>query len=117
MALRREPAPSIGQLTTRMSLQSKAATPSGGNGGTGMVEAFTTVGKAWCYVEQIRGGRYVAGKQTEEVATHRVWMRYRDDYTLWRYLLAGTRRFRVLNIGDQADRHQWLVALCEELNT
>jgi head-tail adaptor len=115
VALRRYSGPSAGQLNTRVALQSKAQTATGGAAGTGMAEAYTTLGKAWCALEQLRGGRYVAGKQTEEVATHRITMRYRDDFTLWRYLLSGTRRFRVLSVGDPDDGHQWLEVLAEEL--
>lgn len=115
MALRRTPAPSIGQLSTRVLLQSKSATATGGTGGTGMAETYATVGKAWARIDLVRGGRYVAGQQTEETATHRVTMRHRDDFTLWRYILEGTRRFRVLNIGDPDNAHRWLVATCEEM--
>jgi SPP1 family predicted phage head-tail adaptor len=115
VVLRRYNGPSVGQLSARVLLQSKAQTATGGTGGTGMAEAYTTVGKAWCAVEQLRGGRYVAGKQVEEVATHRITMRHRDDYPLWRYLLAGTRRYRVLSVADPDDGQRWLEVLAEEM--
>lgn len=115
MPLRRPPSPSIRQLSTRVELQSKSATAIGGAGGTGMAESYSTVGRAWCAIELLRGGRYVSGVQTDDAATHRVTLRYRDDFPLWRYILDGSRRLRVLTIGDPDGGHQWLVATCEEL--
>lgn len=115
MALATREAPSIGQLNVRVDLQARVTSPIGGLGGTSLAEVFTTIGQAWCSIVSLRGGRYIAGRQVEEVATHRITLRWRNDYQEWGYILAGTQRFRIQSVTDPNHRRRWLELLAEEV--
>lgn len=99
--------PSVGELRHRVNLETRAQAPVGGTGGTGLSETFTTGATVWARLELIRGGRFLDGMQTDEAPTHRITIRYRDDFTTWRYISEGTRRFRVVQCGDADGRRQW----------
>lgn len=115
LSVRTPPSVQIGTIRNHIELLMKTMTPSGGSSGSGIAEAYTRVGYAWASIISLRGGRYVAGKQVEEVATHQVVMRYRDDLDAWNHMRFGTRVFRVVSKSDPDGAKRWMEVLAEEL--
>lgn len=109
-----------GELRHYLELLSRAQAPAGGAGGTGLTDSYTVVATVSAKIETLQGGRYVAGRQVDEVATHRITIRHRGDYATgaWRYLreAGGTRRYEVKSGGDPDGRRQWLVLNVEEVS-
>lgn len=104
MALR----PRVADLRHRVALETRAQVAAGGSAGTGLTESFTVGARVWARVELIRGGRYQAEVQTDDVPTHRITIRHRVDYTAWRYISDGARRWRVITSGDPDGRQTWV---------
>lgn len=100
--------PRLSDLRYRVALETRAQIAAGGAGGTGLAESFTTGARVWARVELIRGGRYQADVQTDDVPTHRITIRFREDFTTWRYISDGSRRWRVVNAGDPDGRRVWV---------
>lgn len=115
LSVRTPPSVQIGQLNRRAELLAKSMAPAGGAAGTGMDETFTRVAYAWVSIRSLRGGRYIAGKQTEEVATHQIAMRHRDDLGAWDHIRLGSRTLRVVSKADPDGARRWLEVLAEEL--
>ena len=105
-----------GELRTLVALQSKAQTPTGGASGTGLTDTYTTVADVWARIDGLQGGRYVAGQQVEETATHKITIRYRSDYTsAWRFILDGARRFELKTVRDPDGLRKFLEIWAQEL--
>lgn len=105
--------PTIDQLRERAALQTRTEAPADGGGTT---EAYKTVRSAWANVEAISGGRYIAGQQTEQIATHRIQVRYFAAYKTITYVdWSGTklivRSTRLMDV-----TRQFVEYLCEELH-
>lgn len=105
--------PTIGELRTRVELQSRTETPNAATGG--IDETFTTLATVWARVDAISGGRYIAGQQVETVATHRVTLRSRSDFQSIKFLRWNGRRFRVRAWRDLDQVNRFDEALVEEL--
>jgi SPP1 family predicted phage head-tail adaptor len=104
-----------GELRDRVELQSRAQTPTGGSSGSAIAQAYATVATVWAKIEGLQGGRYIAGRQTEEVATHKITIRHRTDFTAWRFVLIGTRRLEVRSLRDPDGGKEFMELWCEEL--
>ena len=104
-----------GGLNERITLQARTQTAVGGASGTIITEGFVSVATVWAKVEGLQGGRYVAGRQVEEVATHRVTIRRRTDFQAWRFILRGETRLEVRSLRDPDGGRQYLELWCEEL--
>ncbi len=105
-----------GELRTLVSLQSKTQTPAGGATGTGLTDTYTTVAEVWARIDGLQGGRYVAGQQVEEVATHKITIRYRADYTgAWRFIRDGARLFEMKTVRDPDGLRKFLEIWAQEL--
>lgn len=102
----------LGKLRHRVALQARAQTP---GGSAAIDDTYSTVATVWAAVEQIEGGAFVAGQQTEERVTHKVTIRHRTDVEAWRYLLWDSKRFRVHERRDADDRQRFLEILAEEM--
>jgi SPP1 family predicted phage head-tail adaptor len=100
-----------GALRERVALQSRTQSPNAATGN--LDDAYTTVATVAARVETISGGRYIAGQQTETVATHRITTRWRSGYEAIRFLGWGGRRFEVRSVRDLAPGTrrflEWLV--------
>lgn len=107
--------PRVSDLRHRVNLETRSQTPAGGTSGTTLTETFVAGAEVWARVELIRGGRYQDGVQVEDAPTHRITIRFRDDFERWRYLSEGTRRWRVVNAGDPDGHRQWIEFGCLEL--
>ena len=91
----------IGDLRERVALQSRADTP---NAAHGLDVAYTTIDTVWAEIRELSGGRYVAGRQVEEVATHRVTIRHRADFRAVQWIEWRSRRHRVQDVTQTTDR-------------
>ena len=108
------PRVTTGDLRHRIALQTRVQAAAGGIGGSDLTDSFTTLDTVWATVEGLRGGRYVAGRQVEEIATHRITIRWRADFTSWTHCAEGARRWRIHEVKDIAGDRQWLEILAEE---
>lgn len=106
-----------GELKHLVTLERRVFTPAGGTKGAKASEIYIAVATTWASLETIRGGRYVAGKQVEEVATHRFFARFRSDLSDWGFISQGSRRWRVLQSGDPTGERRWIEILAEEMNS
>lgn len=104
--------PRSGELRARIHLQAKAQVPSGSSS---LTASFSTVATVYAKAVAISGGMLVDGVQTEEVVTHRFFIRYRADRAAWRFVLFDDRRFEVRRTRDPDERKRWLEILAEEL--
>ena len=102
------PRPRLADLRHRVALETRNQVAAGGASGSGLTESYTVGARVWARVELIRGGRYHAEVQIDDAPTHRVTIRYRDDFTTWRYISDGIRRWRVVNAGDPDGRRSWV---------
>ena len=105
-----------GELRTLVILQSKTQTPVGGAAGTGLADAYTDVASVWARIDGLQGGRYVAGQQVEETATHKITIRYRADYTsAWRFIRDVDRLFEMKTVRDPDGLRKFLEIWAQEL--
>ena len=105
-----------GELRTLVLLQSKSQTPVGGASGTTLADAYADVAEVWARIDGLQGGRYVAGQQVEEVATHKITIRYRADYTsAWRFIRDGSRLFELKTARDPDGLRKFLEIWAQEL--
>jgi head-tail adaptor len=110
--------PGAGDLSHRVAIETIAQTPSGGDTGTGLAQTYSTIADAWGRLDGLAGGRYVAGRQIEEVATHRLTIRYQAAALpathVSESVTGGTRRFAVRGIVDPDGKRRWLQLDLEE---
>lgn len=102
--------PDVGAMRERVSLQTRAEAAATAGGTT---ETFTTVATVWARVEPLAVGKYIAGAQTEKVATHRITARYRSDYKTITYLLWGSVRLIVRGAVDLDAKRRFVEYLAE----
>jgi len=109
-------APNAGDLSHRVAIETVAQTPSGGASGTGLAQSYTKIADAWGRLDGLAGGRYVAGRQIETVATHRLTIRYQAAALPATHVSenAGARRFAVRGIVDPDGRRAFLQFDLEE---
>lgn len=104
--------PTIGEMRELVSLQTRAETAASGGGTT---ETYTTVQSAWAKVEGISGGRYIAGQQVEQVATHRVQVRYFSTYKTPTYIDRGGVKLIIRSAREMDNTRQFIEYLAEEI--
>lgn len=110
--------PNAGDLSHRVAIETIAQTPADGDTGTGLAQSYVKIADAWGRLEGLAGGRYVAGRQIEEVATHRLTIRYQAAALpathVSETLAGGTRRFAVRGIVDPDGKRAFLQFDLEE---
>jgi SPP1 family predicted phage head-tail adaptor len=102
----------IGEMRELVSLQTRAETVASGGGTT---EAYTTVQSAWAKVEAISGGRYIAGQQIEQIATHRVQVRYFADFKTPTYIDRGGVKLIIRSTREMDNTRRFIEYLAEEI--
>lgn len=102
------PLPRVPDLRHRVDLETSSKTPTGGAAGTSLALTYTSGAQVWARIELVRGGRYQEGQQLDDIVTHRITIRWREDYETWRYVSDGARRWRVANAGDPDGRRTWV---------
>lgn len=107
--------PRVADLRHRVDLETSAKAAVGGVGGTTLSQSYTSGAQVWARVDLIRGGRYQDGVQIDDAPTHRVTIRYRDDFEVWKYIREGSRRWRIVNAGDADGRREWVEFGCVEM--
>lgn len=106
----------LGDLKERIEIGSIVLRP-GSFGNAGMVRRFTAENEVWAKCETLRritdervifNGVNIASQD----ATHAITMRYRDDFTTEKWIKWRGEAYRVENVLDPEERHQYTVAFC-----
>ena len=101
----------IGNLRRRITLQQPDRTADGGGGAA---IAWSDVATLWAQITPIRGSERQSAEHVQATLRHRIRIRYRADVDPSMRFKADTRLFNIRAVMDEADRHEWLVCLCEE---
>jgi len=104
----------VNDLQTRIVLETVAAAPTADGG---LADTYATLAEAWAKVEAIAGGRYIADRQQQDVATHRVTIRHRADWRTVATIKVGSSRLRVRSARVLDQRKTWVEFLAEEERT
>ena len=104
--------PAIGLMRRRVTLQTRSQAAVSGTGG--LTDTYATEATVWAEVVTLSGGRYVASRQTEQVATHRVTIRWRQDWREITWIRHESARLRVQSGREADDRRRFVELLCEE---
>lgn len=98
----------------RIALERDGLTPAADGG---LTEGITTLDTVWAEVLPIAGGKVIAGRQVQEVATHRITIRHRADWRDVQTIKHGASRLTVRAARDVEERRQIVEFLCEEIRT
>jgi SPP1 family predicted phage head-tail adaptor len=104
----------VGSLRRRLLLEAVVATPDGVGGKT---QSFETVAALWAQVEWLSGGEHWRRGRPEQVATHRVTMRWRAGVDAGQRLRDGERRFDIRAVADPDGSRRRLVCLVLEVTS
>jgi SPP1 family predicted phage head-tail adaptor len=102
----------IGALRRRLLLQAAVATPDGLGGTT---QVYETVAAVWAQLEWIAGGERWRRGRPEQVATHRVTLRWRAGVDAGQRLRDGDRLFDIRAVADPDGGRRRLVCLVQEI--
>ena len=99
------------QLSHRLTLQSRAErTDESGD----QILTWTTRAQVWAAMIDSQVERREEGQQMEEVAQHRLVIRFRKDIASgWRFLLQG-RELSIRTVIDPDQTKRFLICQCEE---
>lgn len=101
-----------GNLRHRIALQRPA-------GGDGSDPNGATEWETWCTtyasVLPLRGRELWEAQAAQSTIDHRILMRWRADVKRNMRVVLNGRKFEVLYIIDQGERHEWLQLMCREL--
>ena len=100
-----------GALTARLSLE-QPVEEQDGQGGVSI--AFAALGSVWCRVEPVSTVLEEEAGAEAAIATHRIWMGYREDIRRGLYFRKGLRLFRVLSVIDPDETKRFLKVTVEE---
>lgn len=101
----------VGALRRRLVLEAPVATPDGLGGAT---ESFQTVASLWGQVEWLAGREMWRMGRPEQLATHRVTLRWRPGVDAGQRLRDGARLFDIRAVADPDGGRRRLVCLVEE---
>lgn len=104
--------PSVGALRRRLVLEAPVPAPDGLGGAT---REFQTVGASWARVEWLAGSERWRLGRPEQVATHRITMRWRAGIDAGQRLRDGDRIYEIKAVADPQDGRRRLVCLVEEI--
>lgn len=102
----------VGALRRRLVLEAPVATPDGLGGAT---LDFETVAALWGQVEWLSGGEQWRLGRPEQVATHRITLRWRAGVDAGQRLRDGERIFDIRAVADPEDGRRRLICLVEEV--
>lgn len=105
------PAPA-GALRRRLALEAAIATPDGVGGET---QAYQTIASLWAQVEWRAGGERWRRGRPEQIATHRITLRWRDGVEAGQRLRDGPRLFDIRAVADPDGGRRRLVCLVQEV--
>lgn len=102
----------VGALRRRLVLETPVATPDGLGGAT---QDFEVVAALWGQVEWLSGGEHWRMGRPEQVASHRVTLRWRAGLDAGQRLRDGERIFDIRAVVDPEDGRRRLICLVEEV--
>lgn len=102
----------VGALRRRLLLEAAMATPDGLGGTT---QVYETVAAVWAQLEWIAGGERWRRGRPEQVATHRVTLRWRAGVDAGQRLRDGDRLFDIRAVADPDGGRRRLVCLVQEI--
>lgn len=103
----------VGALRRRLTLEAPVATPDGLGGTT---QAFETVAALWAQLEWLSGGEHWRRGRPEQVATHRVTLRWRPGVDAGQRLRDGNRLFDIRAVADPDGSRRRLICLVQEVS-
>jgi SPP1 family predicted phage head-tail adaptor len=103
----------VGALRRRLVLEGPVGTPDGLGGAT---QAFVTVAAVWGQVEWLSGREDWVRGRPEQVATHRVTLRWRAGVDSGQRLRDGARLYDIRAVADPDGGRRRLVCLVEEIS-
>ncbi|MCZ8042544.1 MAG: phage head closure protein [Beijerinckiaceae bacterium] len=102
----------VGALRRRLLLEAVVTTPDGLGGTT---QVYETVAAVWAQLEWIAGGERWRRGRPEQVATHRVTLRWRAGVDAGQRLRDGDRLFDIRAVADPDGGRHRLVCLVQEI--
>ncbi|MBA4335118.1 MAG: head-tail adaptor protein [Methylobacterium sp.] len=102
----------VGALRRRLLLEAAMTTPDGLGGTT---QVYETVAAVWAQLEWIAGGERWRLGRPEQVATHRVTLRWRAGVDAGQRLRDGDRLFDIRAVADPDGGRRRLVCLVQEI--
>ncbi len=102
----------VGALRRRLLLEAAVTTPDGLGGTT---QVYETVAAVWAQLEWIAGGERWRRGRLEQVATHRVTLRWRAGVDAGQRLRDGDRLFDIRAVADPDGGRRRLVCLVQEI--
>ncbi|KRE17785.1 hypothetical protein ASE63_00850 [Bosea sp. Root381] len=103
----------VGALRLRLLLEAPVATPDGLGGAT---VSHETVAAVWAQVEWLSGGEHWRRGRPEQIATHRITMRWRAGVDAGQRLRDGERVFDIRAVFDPDGSRRRLVCLVQEVS-
>jgi SPP1 family predicted phage head-tail adaptor len=101
-------------LRHRIEIQAEAATGDGGGGQTDPWAAPVVVATVWASIEPLRGDERLRAMRLEDVATHKITIRYRPGITARMRVKFGTRLLNIRAVIDPQEQRRVLELMCEE---
>lgn len=96
-----------GKLRNRIDIESPVTAPNG-SGGSTVVWTAITASKIRAYIKPISGAERLQAMRLESDITHRVFIRYRSDFTAASRINYNGRLFQIRAILNLEERNQWL---------
>lgn len=96
-----------GKLRHRVDIETKVKTPNG-SGGSTLTWSAITASKIRAFIKPISGNERLQGMRLESDVTHRVFMRYRDDFTAADRINYNGRLMQIRAVLNIEERNQWL---------
>ncbi|MEO9460516.1 MAG: phage head closure protein [Lentilitoribacter sp.] len=103
-----------GLLRTPIQLQTCELHPDGQGGGE---HVWSSTAEIFAHVEPISSTARERAHYDDQIITHRIIMRYREDITLDHRFLRNTRAFAIRSFHDLDETKRYLVCKCEEMPT
>lgn len=101
-----------GNLRHRITLQCPAGGDASDPNGATEWKNYAT---AYASVLPLRGRELWEAQAAQSTIDHRIMLRWRPGVKHNTRVLLGDRKFEVLYIIDQGERHEWLQMMCREL--
>lgn len=103
--------PSIGNMSSRVTLQRKTETQ---NDSGGQAVVWSDVTDIWAKIEAEKMDKYLIAQGLTQVLTHKISIRYRSDITTHDRLVWGSRTFQIHGIVIVEERDRFMVLSCQE---
>ena len=102
----------IANLRHRIQLQTYKEVQDADNG---TIKTWTTVSTVSAEIVAVKGYVTFQTQQIGEAVTHKIMIRYQTLVTTENWILMESRRFRIRNVVNLAEKNRFLVLLCEEV--